>query len=309
MFLVILMYMLFASTFTIGKAVLQYLNPIFFIGVRMTIGGLILLSYLLLFRKNKLYIKKQHIWLFLQITLFHIFIAYITEFWALQYLTSFKTALIYNLSPFFAAIFAFIFFHERMTIKKWLGLSIGFFGFFLILANGQSPSEGTKLAIGFLSWPEIALIISVLSAAYGWSIFKKLIQKEDYSPVMVNGIGMITGGFLALMTSFLIEGTPIMKTVSSSLKFDIFACVGYSLLLILIANIICYNLYGHLLKKYSITFLSFAGFVTPLFAALFGHIFLREIPSMYFFLSFAIVSVALYIFSQAELKQGYIKKN
>jgi len=309
MFLVIVMYMLFASTFTIGKAVLQYLNPIFFIGVRMTIGGSLLLLFLLLFRRKQLYIKKQHLFLFLQIAFFHIFIAYIAEFWALQYLTSFKTALIYNLSPFFAAIFAFIFFHERMTKQKWLGLAIGFLGFSVILANGQSSSEITKLAFGFLSWPEIILIISVLSAAYGWSIFKKLIQKEGYSPIVVNGFGMISGGFAALLLSFFIEGAPTIKTASSSLIFDILACSGYSLLLILIANIICYNLYGYLLKKYSITFLSFAGFITPLFAALFGNIFLKEIPSVYFFLSFIIVSIGLYIFYQAELMQGYIKKD
>ena len=34
MILVILLYMLFASTFTLGKAVLTYIQPIMFIGIR-----------------------------------------------------------------------------------------------------------------------------------------------------------------------------------------------------------------------------------------------------------------------------------
>jgi len=307
MFLVILMYMLFASTFTLGKAVLAYAQPIFFIGFRMTLGGILLFLYLYLFKRNKIRLEKKHFWLFTQITIFHIFIAYVAEFWALQYLTSFKTALIYNLSPFISALFAFFFFSEKMTLKKWIGLMIGFFGFFLILANGKSPGELTKHAFAFFSWPELVLLLAVFSSVYGWAIFKKL-SKEGYFPVMINGFGMLTGGILALFASFLVEGAPSLKIQSSSLIFDVWVFLGYSLLLILIANVICYNLYGHLLKKYSITLLSFAGFFTPLFAALFGNIFLREVPSIFFFMALTIVAFGLYLFYKSELKQGYIKK-
>lgn len=42
MFLVILLYMLFASTFTFGKAALTYMQPIMFIGMRMTAAGLLI---------------------------------------------------------------------------------------------------------------------------------------------------------------------------------------------------------------------------------------------------------------------------
>jgi len=307
MFLVILMYMLFASTFTIGKAVLAYVQPIFFIGFRMTLGGMLLLFYLYFFKRSKIRLQKKHLWLFAQITIFHIFIAYVAEFWALQYLTSFKTALIYNLSPFLSALFAFLFFSEKMTIKKWIGLIIGFFGFFLILADGKSPGELTKHAFAFFSWPELVLLLAVCSSVYGWALFKKL-SKNGYAPMMINGFGMVTGGILALFTSFFFEGVLPFKIGHSSLIVDISAFFGYSLLLILIANVICYNLYGHLLKKYSITLLSFAGFFTPLFAALFGNIFLREVPSASFFLALGIVAFGLYLFYQGELKQGYIKQ-
>ena len=39
MMLLVVLYMLFASTFTIGKAALAYTTPILFIGMRMVIGG------------------------------------------------------------------------------------------------------------------------------------------------------------------------------------------------------------------------------------------------------------------------------
>lgn len=304
MYLVVLMYMLFASTFTIGKIVLSYLNPIFFIGLRMSLGGLILLSYLYVFRREKFFIKKEHLKLFLQITVFHIYIAYVFEFWALKYMTSFKTAFIYNLSPFISSIFAYLFLSEKMNLKKVVGLLIGFLGIFIVLANGESPGEIGKQAFWFFSWPEISLLVAVFSAVYGWVIFKKISKTGGYSPLMINGFGMITGGFLAFMTSFLTERSiaTAAKPLNSWAVFDIFACLGYTLLLIIIANVIAYNLYGHLLKKYSITFLSFAGFICPLAAALFGNIFLGELPTLGFFLAVAVVASGLYIFYKEELK-------
>lgn len=45
MMLVLLLYMLFASTFTMGKAALAYTTPIFFTAIRMFAGGTLLLIY------------------------------------------------------------------------------------------------------------------------------------------------------------------------------------------------------------------------------------------------------------------------
>jgi drug/metabolite transporter (DMT)-like permease len=66
--------------------------------------------------------------------------------------------------------------------------------------------------------------------------------------------------------------------------------------------LICYNLYGYLLRRFSATFMSFAGLTTPLFTALFGWIFLGEVASPAFYLSFSILSVGLLLFYQEELK-------
>ena len=62
-------------------------------------------------------------------------------------------------------------------------------------------------------------------------------------------------------------------------------------------------LYGYLLKSYTTTFLSFAGFLSPLFGALYGWVFLSEKISWHFYLSCAIVFAGLYLFYQDELTQ------
>jgi drug/metabolite transporter (DMT)-like permease len=76
--------------------------------------------------------------------------------------------------------------------------------------------------------------------------------------------------------------------------------------MIFIANILFYNLYGYLLKRYTATFLSFAGFVTPLFAAYFEWLFFGALMPIEFFITIIIVGFGIYLFYQEELNQGYI---
>ncbi len=308
MVLVILLYLLFASTFTLGKAALSYVSPFLFIGIRMMLGGSMLLAYYTLRGKERTTIKFADYLLFARIILFHIFCAYTLEFWALEYVTSAKACLLYNLSPFVTALLCYFLRNERLTSKQICGLIIGFLGFIPILI-AQTPLEKIGWHFGFLSCYEIALIASVVSSAYGWMMVKKLMDK-NYSLVLINGIGMTGGGILALLLSLVKEGLPIVKNVPVVLPqlVDRFGLMGeqfimlgvYSFALVLIANIIGYNLYGYLLSRYSATFLSFAGFMTPLFAALLGRIFLNEQVTWHFFATMICVVFGLYLFHEKK---------
>jgi len=72
-------------------------------------------------------------------------------------------------------------------------------------------------------------------------------------------------------------------------------------------SIFCYNLYGYLLKRFTATFLSFAGLLSPIFASFNAWLILKEPPSPVIFLATGIVSLGLFFVYQAELKQGYIR--
>jgi drug/metabolite transporter (DMT)-like permease len=308
MIFVIILYLLFASTFTLGKAALSYVPPFLFIGVRMLLGGGLLLGYYRFISKRHVLVSKNDYSLFARIILFHIFCAYTLEYWALEQVTSAKACLLYNLSPFITALFSYFLYAERLTVRQLCGLIIGFIGFIPILV-AQSPTEQLSWHIGLLSCYEMALIASVISSAYGWMVMKNLINR-GYSFILINGIGMTGGGLLALILSFFREGTPIMKEVPAVLPqvvatFGILGerlimCGTYSIALIIIANIICYNLYGYLLSRYSATFLSFAGFMTPLFAALLGWLFLNEQVTWHFFATIGMVIFGLYLFHEKK---------
>jgi len=309
MFLVILLYFLIAGTFTIGKMALSYMSPFLFIGMRMTIAGVVLALYSWIKRHKHKSIEKSDIYLFAQIILFHIYGAYMLEFWALAYVTSAKACLLYNLSPFITAVFCFILFNEKLSVRQICGLILGFLGFLPILMAETSLEIMTKYS-GFLSLPELALLVSVTFSAYGWMVMKKLINKR-YSVVFVNSIGMLGGGILAFLTSLWVEGYPMIRDTEVTMQwvanyYGIFTekivMLGiYSGLLIIIANIICYNLYGYLLSRYSATFLSFVGFMTPLFAALLGWIYLGEPVTWHFFATLLIVLCGLSLFHTKQV--------
>lgn len=317
MWLIIFCYLLMASTFTLAKAAVFYMKPIYFIAFRMLIAGSLLLAYIKCFKKKHWRFASADIKPFFFIALFHIYLAYILEFWSLQYISSSKVALLYNLSPFITALLFYLLYKQGLSVKKWIALIGGFLGMLPILI-AQTDNEYLLHEFGFLSLAELGVLVAIGAAAFGWIIMKELIVKREYNPIMVNGIGMLIGGAFAMITAPFFEqfdpfhwnAIPAGIIGQSILTF--FGQVGgvitmsflCMILLILISNIIAYNLYGSLLRIYSPTFLSFAGFLTPFFATFFGWLFLNESIEPTFFISLLSTIAFLYLFYQEELKNS-----
>jgi len=299
MIIIVLLYALFGSSFVLGKWALSYSTPFFLTGIRMTIGGLILLSYLFFYAHEHFVFKRKHLWWYVQMIFFGIYITYSLRFWALASMPAAKTNFIYNLSPFMSAFFSYLLFGEKLSKKKWVGLAIGCVGLVPILLT-SSAGEQTVGEVAFLSLPELAVILSVATHTYSWIVMRKLVKEKSYSPMMINGLGMTAGGILALITSFFVEGMLPIQEGKMGIFFGLLACI------IILSNIICYNLYGRLLKRYTATFLSFAGFLSPLFTALYAWVLLNETVGWAFYLSCLVVFVGLYLFYQEELYESVL---
>lgn len=298
---VLVLYGLFASVFTIAKVGLAYTSPLFLVGSRMALAGFLMLVYQFIAHRATFRIERRHWVRVLSLAFFNIYLTNVMEFWGLQYLTSFKTCFIYSLSPFMAALFSYLLLSEQLTWKKWAGLLVGFGGFIPILLH-QTSAEADAGSLWIFSWAEMAVIIAAISSSYGWIVLRQLVSEDGYAPLLVNGMSMFAGGILALAHSALTEQwNPIPVTE----MWPFLKCAG---LLIIVSNLMAYNLYGHLLKRFSGTFLSFAGFSTPLLTALFGWLILGEYVTWTFASSALIVFCGLLVFYQEELKLGYRAK-
>ncbi|MFI4938176.1 MAG: DMT family transporter [Candidatus Berkiellales bacterium] len=301
--LVILLFALFASLFTFSKTALEYSEPFFLIGSRMTLAGILLLCHQFYFNRPAFKIKMEHVIPLIMLGLVSIYITNIAEIWGIQFMSSAKACLIYSLSPFIAALIAYLMLKEKLTIKKWLGLCIGFIGLTPILFTQSSTAELAKDLL-FISWAEIALIVAVFASVYGWILLKKIINDYHYTPIMANGVSMLMGGVLALFHSYLSGETWAPFPITTGKYAPFIEC---ALWMTLISNVVCYNLYGYLLKRFSATFMSLAGLVTPLFASLFGWYFLNENITWHFFASMLLFSIGLAIFYQEELATDLAK--
>src|SRR5262245_46425716 len=102
LFLAVLEYAILASTFTLAKVAVGYADPLFLIGVRMVLAAPIMLIIHRCQRAPTMSIKKEDMATFLMVALFHIFLPFVGEFWALQFVTSAKAAITYSLTPFIA---------------------------------------------------------------------------------------------------------------------------------------------------------------------------------------------------------------
>ncbi|HLC07481.1 MAG TPA: DMT family transporter [Candidatus Babeliales bacterium] len=288
---IILLQALFATSFPMGKYLLGFVSPLFLSGTRMLIAGTILLAYEYCLPSAEFKFKRKHFWIFAQIIVLGMYATYALRLYALRVLPVWKVSFFYNFSPFLTALYAYLLFNQRLSVKQWIGLSVGLFGMLPILIS-QSPAEAVEFF--YISKYEVFLMISVSLHCYSWILIQKLVRYKNYQTSIVNGICMASGGLLSLANAYVLEGPAQISDPAAFYKGLI--------IMIFISNILCHNIYAGLLKKYSATFMSFTSFLSPLFAALYGWAFFQEKISWHFYISIIIVLAGLYIFYQDELK-------
>ncbi|MDF2577015.1 MAG: conserved putative rane protein [Chlamydiales bacterium] len=296
MLLVILLYALFGIVFVASKTALEGGSPFFFVAFRMSFSAACLIGYLLFTDRSALKVNKGALKLIALIGMFNIYLTNALEYWALQYMSAARTCFIYSLSPFLSALFAYFYLNERLNMRKWVSMLTGFGGISIIFL-GKESSDATFTAFSILSWPELAALGAACATVFGWVFMKEAMQKYNCSFVTANAYSMLLGGVIGIAHSLMTEEwRPI--PVHDYNKFFMGAITTS-----IISNMICYNLYGYLLKKFTASFMSFSGLLSPLFTAIFEWLFLGTRVGWYFFAACSVTITSLYLFYKEELKQ------
>lgn len=292
---ILFLYALSASSLTIGRAILDHAQPFFFLATRMLCVGGFLLAFSYLKKQSIRSIHKDDRLAFFLMAVVHVFFAFGLELIALQSMQSNQVALLYNLSPFITAVCSYFYFSETITAKKIVGLVIGFCA---LLPDFFAHFQSDCAAGVAVSWAHLAMIGAVVATVYGWVTMRGLLNR-GYAPSFINGVGMLGGGFLSLLTSLTCESWSPVPVSNWSHFFYL------TFMIALFNDVLFYNLYGRLLKRYTATFLSFAGFLLPFITAIFGMFFLGEFVTYRFIFSAIFVAIGLGIFYYEELKDGY----
>ena len=283
---------------------LAYSPPIFLTGFRMLLGGAILLFYLFIRKKIPKNLPNRQLFAIFMLSFFSIYLTNILEFWSLTKLTAAKTCFFYGLSPFIAAILSYVHFKEKMTPMKWLGMSIGFLGFIPVILSGSQGESFISILMS-ISLPEIGMLFAVFFSVYGWIILRIIVKGHDISPFYANGASMFIGGSLAILTSLFVDTWNPIPVATGGFT----PLLGWTIAMTLISNILCYNLYGFLLKRFTATLLSLVGLLSPIFASIHSWIILGEAPSPLLITSNFIVMFGLFLVYREEIRLGYVGKS
>ncbi len=302
MILLVIMNLAYAMLFPLSKIALYYASAMFLTGFRMTFAGCLVLLYQYLFRRKHFHLPKGHLALLFKSAFTGIYLTNVLDFWGFNYMTATKSCFLYNLYPLAAAFFGWFYFHETLTKKKWAGLALGLAGAFPMIFGTQPADHvvqgaGYTLAGWSIPLPEIAVLVAIVFSTYGCVVTRQLVCEKNYDSVMTNGLIMILGGILALIHSLFVETwNPVPVT-------DVNGFLASSFGMMLVSNVIGNSAYIELLKRYSMTFLSFTAFSEPLFTALLDRVFFNIHMPNTFYLSVGIVFVGLYLFYSDELKK------
>lgn len=284
----ITLFALFASIFTLQKMTLLHSEKFFLVGSRMFLAGIVLTIYVYVTEKQNKNIKKEHVKLLIYLTISNIYLTNIFEIYGLNFIQSSKACLLYSLSPFLSAIFGLYTMRETIGKNKIIGLCFGFFG--ILLSTTKIAQQNLLL----LNFAELSILCAVCTSVYGWFVLKNLIEL-NYSPVLLNGISMLFGGVLLLIHSYVSGETWNPLPVSNYLIFARLTAITC-----IISNIICYNLFGLLLKKFTVTFMNFTGLLTPIFASFLGYFYLQEEITITYMISVCFLLTGMLVFYKEE---------
>ena len=286
---------LFGLVSPLNKHALLYCSPIFFVAGKLLCAGLVLLGYHFWRHSSWHAIPLRHWPLYAQIILIGNFSAHFLKYWGLQYVSATKMAFIFNMSPFFVALFSYVRFGTKLSRIQLSGLTISFLGLIPILMT-SSIQEFNMGEFLIISWPELAIFIATIMHALSMTSKRVLMHENNYWPVQVNALCFLGSGIVACL--FIALNYPLYNPSSSDLP----TITSYILITTFISKVVCSTLYMHLMKYYSTTLLAFMDYWYLLFVAFWSWLFFGEQVTLHFWLSAFIIFFGQYLFYREELQ-------
>jgi drug/metabolite transporter (DMT)-like permease len=159
------------------------------------------------------------------------FSAYNTmAYYGLQYTTAINGLLLQSIGPLFVALWSFVLFGDRLTLRQAGGISVSLTGVLVIISHG---SLAVLIGIGF-NRGDVCLLIALLIYAYYTAALRK---RPAMHPLSFLAVGMGWGA-VSLIPALVVEiagGRTMVFDTESVLSF-LFICIFPSLLGYLFLN-------------------------------------------------------------------------
>lgn len=231
---------------------------ILFAGYRFFLAGLMTLAFAKATGLS-LHVDKKHWPTLLKIGIIQTTFQYLCFYFGLFHTTGINGSIISSTGTFFAIILAhFHYRNDSLTLKKWLGLIIGFSGVFL-----ANVHDGAVLSF---NWQGDGLImISSFLGAFALLMAKDSTRNLD--PVLVSGYQLTLGSAILIITGGGLVGF-------DAIHFSLVS--GVLLLYLAFLSAAAFAIWYVLLKHHPVSKVSINKFQIPIWGVLLSALFLSE---------------------------------
>jgi len=300
---VILPFFLWGTAMVVMKAVLPQTEPLFLAAVRLMPAGLLLIGLAKILGRSQPQTVQAWLWITLFAlvdgTLFQGFLAF-----GLQRTGAGLGSLLIDSQPLAVAVMAALIYKEQIGGVAVWGLAIGIVGIGLI----GLPTElwqvllqgnlATVWAAGIFTSGEWLMLGASLSMAVGTILIRPVVKHVD--PVAATGWHMVIGGFPLLVLSSQIESR-VWQDLSG------WGWLGMAYMTVM-GSAIAYGLFFYLASSGNLTKLSALTFSTPVFALLFGRIFLGETLTLVQWAGVLLTLTSIYLVSGRDTIKQKIRQ-
>lgn len=280
----LLLILIWGSGFPIIKIGLSYAPPILFSGIRMFLGGLIMVAVAAIWGGS---FRISRIWhIYLISALFNVILFIVLQTYTLYYLTSGLAVVLIYLQPILVGILAWFWLGETLSAMKITGLLLGMAGVAFISTledamNGISP---------------LGIVIGV-GAALVWAIgtvYFKAIQNK------VTILWLVAGQFLIGGLMLLILGLSVEPWSAIEWKGPFWFSLLYTSL---IGVAVAWVLWFGLIQAGQASSVSAYTFAVPLVSILMGTILLNEKITLSLFIGGAFIVSGIYLVNRQSDKK------
>ena len=281
------------------KGVIPTTTPFFMAGVRLVPAGILLLLVGIFQGRPQPQSKKAWLWILLfALVDGALFQGFLAE--GLVRTGAGLGSVMIDSQPLAVAILCLWLFQEKIRFWGWLGLVIGVIGISLIglpdewifgLFDPQiieASSLGIKQLFQSGEW---LMLLASLSMAVGTVLVRWVCKYTD--PIMATGWHMILGGLPLFAISAGFESQQWVNIDQSG-----WMALGYAAIF---GSAIAYGLFFYFASSGNLTSLSALTFLTPIFALLFGNLFLGEVLTSLQSLGVGLTLVSIYLINQRDV--------
>ncbi len=290
-------FFLWGTAMVAMKGIIPHTTPLFIAGFRLLPAGILVLIFAALMGKSQ-----PQGWLaWLWIILFAIVDGLLFQGFLAEGLVRTGAGLgsaIIDSQPIAVALLSLWLLQEHIGFWGWLGLGLGVIGISLIGLNQDllshllnSANMAIDISQPLFSGGEWLMLLAALSMAVGTVMIPFVTQYTD--PVIATGWHMVLAGLPLWTISAIFEDGQWQNLVMSD-----WLALGYSTVF---GSAIAYGLFFYFAASGNLTSLSSLTFFTPIFALIFGNLFLSEALSSIQWVGVCLTLISIYLINQRKV--------